>query len=96
MAVGDKVYFGPTSVLAGEFLNLQPAAGVEVTVHNIVHEAGVELYFFDGTNSVLCDSDFDGGRWAQEFLNCSNTKYYRVKNIDTVARLIVADGVQTK
>lgn len=95
MAKGDAVQ-GLASVDAGAFLDLQPPAGVEWIIHNIVHEDAVELYFSDGTNNVKVDFDSAGGGWLGYALHCTNAKYWRVKNTAAAAKLIGYDGIQSK
>jgi len=95
MAVGDVVS-DIQSIAAGAFLAIQPSSGVEWVIHNIYHEHHVELYFYDGTNSLLFDSEAGGGVHAKYAFHCTNTRYIRVKNTNTSARLIGYDGVQTK
>jgi len=95
MAVGDVVS-NIASVNAAAYLDLQPASGVEWVIHNIHHEDQVEIYFYDGTNSVLVDVDGGQGSWTGQFYHCTNSKYYRVKNTAAAAKLIGYDGIQTK
>lgn len=95
MAVGDAVQ-GLSSIAAGAFLAIQPSAGVEYVIHNIGHESDAELHFYDGSNSLLMDVDIGNGAWMKHALHCSNSKYYRVKNTNTAAKLISFDGIQSK
>lgn len=95
MPIGDVVSDIQT-ITTGAFLSIQPGAGIEIILHNIGHQAGVELYFYDGTNSILIDADTAAGSWMSIFLHCTNTKYYRVKNTDAASKLISYDGCQTK
>jgi hypothetical protein len=95
MAVGD-VYSGLQSVAAGGFLDIQPPAGVEAVITNIYYESKVEVYFSDGTNSVLIDSDTAGGSMQGRCFHVTNSLYLRVKNTDTAAKLIGFDGVITR
>jgi hypothetical protein len=95
MAVGD-VKSDLQSIAAAGFLSLQPGAGEEWVIHNIYHESKVELYFYDGSNSLLFDADTGLGVWAWYEFHVTNSKYIRVKNTDSVAKLVGYDGVQTK
>jgi len=95
MAVGDVVQ-DLQSIAAAGFLAIQPGAGIEWVIHNIYHASKVELYFYDGTNSILVDSDTGNGRWSWEEFHVTNTKYLRVKNTDAAAQLVGFDGVITK
>jgi hypothetical protein len=95
MVVGDVVA-DIQSVAAGAYLDIQPASGVEWVIHNIYHEHDVELSRYDGTNSLTFDSDSGAGVYAKYAFHCNNTDRIRVKNMNTSARLIGYDGVQTK
>ena len=95
MAAGDIYQAGPTSVSASGFLALQPSGSSAVVVHNIYYAGAVEFYYFDGTNSILFDSDGTSGGRLNLTHHCSNTKYVRVKNVSTGAILIAADGIYT-
>jgi hypothetical protein len=95
MAVGD-VFSGISSIAAAGFLDIQPAAGVEVVIHNIYHESDIQLEFYDGTNSVIFDTDPGAGIYAKYAFHVTNAKRIRVKNTAAAAKLIGYDGVQTK
>ncbi len=96
MAVGD-VYSDIQSVAAGAYLDIRPAAGVEVVIHNIYHEYDVQLEFYDGTNSLIFDTDAGAGIYAKYAFHVNNTRRIRVKNTHaTLAKLIGYDGVQSK
>jgi hypothetical protein len=95
MAVGD-VFSGISSIAAAGFLDIQPAAGVEVVIHNIYHESDIQLEFYDGTNSVIFDTDPSAGIYAKYAFHVTNAKRIRVKNTAAAAKLIGYDGVQTK
>jgi hypothetical protein len=95
MAVGD-VKSDLQSIAAGVFLAIQPPSGEEWVIHNIYHESDVELHFYDGTNSLAFDTDADAGVYAKYAFHVTNSRYIRVKNTNTSARLIGYDGVQTK
>lgn len=94
MAKGDVVS-GLSSVNAAAFLDIQPGAGVEWSIHNLSFASDIELYYYDGTNSIKVDSDTGGGSFRREALHCTNSRYYRVKNVAASAQLIGYDGVVT-
>lgn len=96
MAVGDVSQFGPTSVANNSYLDLQPSAGVEVTVHNIYYAGAVEFYYYDGTNQIMFDSDTGAGARLGYVYHCTNSKRVRVKNVSGGSIYIAADGIQTK
>jgi len=95
MAVGDVVS-ALSSIAAAAFLDIQPAAGVEWVIHNIYHESDVQLEFFDGTNSLIFDTDTGAGVYAKYAFHVNNTRRIRVKNNAATAKLIGYDGMQTK
>ena len=95
MAVGD-VKSDLQSIPAGSFLAIQPPSTEEWVIHNIYHEHDVELHFYDGTNSLIFDTDAGAGVYAKYAFHVTNSRYIRVKNTNTSARLIGYDGVQTK
>ena len=95
MALGD-VISATASLGTGTLCSIQPGEGVEWLIHNIGHEAEAELYFYDGANSILMDSDTAGGAWIGLFLHCTNSKYYQIKNTNAETKLVSYDGVVTK
>ena len=95
MAVGD-VFSGLSSIAAAGYLDIQPAAGVEVVIHNIYHDGDIQLEFYDGTNSLIFDTFVGGGVYARYAFHVTNTWRIRVKNTASTTQLIGYDGVQTK
>jgi hypothetical protein len=95
MAVGD-VKSDLQSIAASAFLAIQPGTTEEWVIHNIYHEHDVELHFYNGTNSLAFDTDAGAGVYAKYAFHVTNSRYIRVKNTNTSARLIGYDGVQTK
>lgn len=96
MAVGD-VTNQITLVATGAYLDIQPSTGVEWVIHNIYHEADVELYYHDTENSynLLFATDTAGGVFADFFFHCTNEHRIRVKNTNASSKLIAYDGVIT-
>lgn len=96
MAAGDAYIVTPTSTADAAFLALQPGSGVEVVVHNINVVAGTahELYHYNGTDSILVMS-FNTSLMNLQ-LHCTNSVYYRVKNVSGATRFISAEGMTTK
>lgn len=96
MAAGDAYIKEPATVTDTSFMDLQPSAGVEVVVHNINIPAGTaaELYQYDGTDSILVLSTTTSLQNMQ--LHCTNSVYYRVKNVSGASRIYGADGMTTK
>lgn len=95
MAVGD-VFSGISSIAAAAYLDIQPSAGVEAVIHNIYHESDVQIEFYDGTNSLIFDTDTGAGVYARYAFHVINARRIRVKNTAIAAKLIGYDGVQTK
>lgn len=94
MAVGDVVQ-GLSSITTGNYLDIQPTAGAEWVIHNVMWDKAVEVYFSDGTNNLKLDIDTSyGGRIGTVF-HCTNSKYYRIK-ANGATTLIGYDGVVTK
>jgi hypothetical protein len=97
MAVGDVAQFGPTSTANGSFLDLQPSAGVEVVIHNLGYGNAMELWLHSGSADVMVGSDATAGGLLNCQLHCTNTVYYRIKNVSGgAASVLTADGITTK
>jgi len=95
MAVGDVVA-DIQSIAAGAYLDIQPGAGVEWVIHNIYHESDIQLELYDGTNSLIFDTDAGAGIYAKYAFHVKNTIRIRVKNTHaTLAKLIGYDGICT-
>ncbi|MBT0160677.1 hypothetical protein G4O51_11925 [Candidatus Bathyarchaeota archaeon A05DMB-2] len=95
MAVGDVVS-DIQSIDSGGYLDIQPAAGVEWVIHNIYHASNVQLEFYDGTNSLIFDTDTGAGVYAKYAFHVNNTRRIRVKNTSASAQLIGYDGIVTR
>jgi hypothetical protein len=95
VAVGD-VKSALTSVAAGAYLDIQPPAGEEWVIHNIYHASDIQLEFYDGTNSLIFDTDAGAGVYAKYAFHVTNSIRIRVKNTSASDQLIGYDGVQTK
>jgi hypothetical protein len=95
LAVGD-VFSGISSIAAAAYLDIQPSAGVEVVIHNIYHDGDIQIEFYDGTNSLIFDTDPGAGIYAKYAFHVINARRIRVKNTAATTKLIGYDGVQTK
>jgi hypothetical protein len=95
MAVGDAVQ-GLASVSAGAYLVLQPGANVEWIIHNIYWAGATTLEVYNGTNSVIFNTDTAAGAYLGMVSHCTNSIYIRVKNTTAGAFYCAYDGVQTK
>jgi len=94
MAVGD-VYSGMSSVAASGYLDIQPSGTVEAVIHNIYHDGDIQLEFYDGTNSLIFDTDTGSGIYAKYAFHVKNALRIRVKNTAATAKLIGYDGICT-
>jgi hypothetical protein len=95
MAKGDAAV-GLSSVNAAATKTIQPGAGVEWIIHNIYHEAEVELKVVEGATELLFDSAAAKGSWSAYFFHLTNTHYLKVKNTNAGAKLIGYDGIVSK
>jgi hypothetical protein len=94
MAVGD-VAADIQSIADDDYLDIQPASGTELVVHNISAPGAAELHRYDGTNDILIQTIESGG-WFRQAFHCTNAERYRVRNINGGAMLIGYDGIITK
>jgi hypothetical protein len=95
MAVGD-VFSGLSSIAAAGYLDIQPSAGVEAVIHNIYHASDIQIEFYDGTNSLIFDTDVGAGIYAKYAFHVTNSLRIRVKNTTSAAILIGYDGIVSK
>ena len=97
MAVGDVVN-ALSSVNAAAYLTIQPAAGVEWCVKNIlvpaIADTTAELYLYDGSNEILIDAS--DSSWVSYSFDINNARYLRVKNTSAAARYLGYTGIVTK
>ena len=84
------------SIADDAYLDIQPAASHEAVIHNIYYENDVELYRYDGSNSILFHSETGSGVLAMYAFHVTNTDRIRVKNVAGSTKLIGYDGVYTK
>lgn len=97
MAKGEVVSAGPTSVADDAFLDTQPAAGTEVTIHNLYlppAASGYELHWYDGSTSQMIDT-LSGPLYNCMF-HVTNTRRIRVKNVVGSSQNLGYDGIQSK
>jgi hypothetical protein len=96
MAAGDARFFVSDSLATGSFLDLQPTSGEETVLHNCGGSGAWELYFNTGTNSI---GPLHSGAANEVVMNtqlhCSNTRYYRIKNVSGSSAHFWADGMDT-
>lgn len=96
MAKGDVYAQGISPIAQNSYFNIQPDANTECVIHNISHSTDAVLEYYDGTNSVVINTQTGAGAWMGMFLHCTNSKYYRVKNTNASSNNICCDGVYTK
>jgi hypothetical protein len=94
MAVGDAVV-NNSSIAAAAFLDIQPGSGVEWWVHNIHHEANIEVSWYDGTNTITTEAYTGAGRRPMG-VKVTNSIRLRIKNTDAATKRIGYDAVVTK
>jgi len=95
MTRGDVVE-GGANVSAAAPLTIRPGAGAEWVIHNIYHEAEVELYIIVGGIGLKFDDDTEKGSWSMCFFHLTNTHYLPVKNTNVAAKYISYDGIVSK
>jgi hypothetical protein len=84
-----------TSVVNGAYLDIQPGSGAEWNIENLYYPGAMELYYYDGTNNMKVDADSTFGARYNLNLRCTNTKYYRVKNVSGSTGYFGYDGGAT-
>ena len=94
MAVGDLVN-EISSVASSSYMDIQPAGTAEWSIHNIYHEADMQMEYYDGANSLIFDSSTSAGVYAKYSFHCSNGHRIRIKNTNVAAKLIGYDGIIT-
>jgi hypothetical protein len=75
---------------------LQPSAGVEWVIHNLLWAGAAEVYFYDGTNTIKIFVDTTFGGLMGTVFHCTNSTYYRIKNVTAGAIYCGYDGMVTK
>jgi hypothetical protein len=96
MANAGEVFIAYSNNLADAgTLDAQPAAGGEAVIHNIYHGGAVEIYFNDGTNTVLIDSAAAAGVMSWLCYHVTNAKYITIKNVSGGAADVGYDGMYT-
>jgi hypothetical protein len=95
MTIGDTVA-SVSSVNAAASKTIQPGAGIEWIIHNIYHDADVELRIVEGANKLLFDSSAVKGSWSGHFFHLTNTNFLEVKNTNAGAKLVGYDGIVSK
>jgi hypothetical protein len=95
MSKGDTIA-GLESVAAAAALTIRPAAGIDYIVHNIYHEAEVELKVVEGSDKLLFDSAATKGSWSGDFFHLTRSHYLEVKNTNAGAKLVSYDGIVSR
>lgn len=96
MAADDRYIISPATVTNTNYMTIQPSAGVECIVKNIISSGAAEVYLYDGTYSVLIDSSAGAVSWLNWSIDITNAVYIRVKNVSGTDQIMAATGVQTK
>lgn len=98
MAVGDKLVGYSNNLADDGTLDIQAAAAGEATIHNLFATSGAawELYWNDGTNTLLIGS-YNGSLLGYVFhVQASDGKYLTMKNVSGGAADLGYSGVVTK
>jgi hypothetical protein len=93
--VGDVFSNLDDDVADDGYLAAQPAADHEAIAHNFGAGGDAELYFYDGADQILMATITGGGSISGVF-HCTNTKYYRIKNVNGDAQHLSYDGSYSK
>ena len=99
MAAGDVFIVTPTTVTNGNYLDVRPAASVEVSIHNLYWggDSGIEVYIYDGSNRLgPIFTDTAKGGWINLNAHATNSIYYQIKNTSGASMFMSADGMTTK
>lgn len=94
-ALGDAYVQYSNDLADDGYLDLLPAAGGELVIHNIYHEGAIEVYWYDGTNEVLIDEASTGGVMSWLSYHCTDSIRIRVKNVSGGTDDVGADGMYT-
>jgi hypothetical protein len=97
MAVGDVVSGESITLANNGYLDILPSGTLEWVIHNIYHNNTIQIEYYDGTNSIIFDTDSGQGVYARYAFHCSAITSYRirVKNTSGVAANIAYDGIVT-
>ena len=95
MAVGD-VFSAKASKAQNEYLDIQPAAGQECTIHNIYYEAECALFWSDGATEFQFNTDATQGGMFGYCFHVTNALYLRIKQLNADAKQVGYDGIVTK
>jgi len=97
MASGDAVN-GLSSVAGSAYLSIQPGAGVEWIIHNILvpdgSTSGVEVYAWTGATYILI-ATITSSMLTHNF-HITNTYYLKLKNLAAGALYLGYDGIVVK
>ena len=94
MAKLDKVY-SLVSKGNAESLLIQPASGVEWTIHNIYHSKGASIFKVEGAVEVEIDTATGSGSWSGFFFHVTNDSYLKITANENSC-IVGYDGVITK
>ena len=91
--VGDA-YTQFELVAPSAYLEVKPAAGYEVIIHNIYHAGGVNLKLVDGSGNELDYYDEAGKSVLMGiYMHLTETQYLRVYNLEAGDMRIAVDGI---
>lgn len=94
-AVGDSYTGVSASVANNGYVDLATSGTLEVVIHNIYHGSTIQIEYYDGTNSVIVDTDSGLGIYARYSFHCNVNYRIRIKNTSGSPQNIGFDGVVT-
>jgi len=97
MASPGDVFQQFGSVNAAAYLEVRPASGNELVIHNVYHAQDIDLKLVDAAGHE-CDFMAESGKnvITNIYLHLTNAQYLRVYNIAGTAQYVAVDGIYTK
>ena len=83
------------AITTGARLAIKPVGTEEWVIHNVYHEADIELHFTDGTTDILFDIETVAGDIDNRQFHVNATRWIEVKNTNAGTKKIGYDGVLT-
>jgi len=93
--VGD-VYELFSSVAPAAYLEVKPASGKEVVIHNVYHPDAINLKLVKGTDELDFLDEAGKSVLTGMYLHLTNTQFLRIYNTALGAIFIAVDGIKTK
>lgn len=74
---------------------VQPAAGVEWSIHNVYWSGACSLKKYDGIYTVTFDSPTSAGALTNMIIHLNNSVYLQITDTSGATNVMGYDGVQT-